>query len=176
MSENQNFRSSFRGFHREDVVHYIEYLNNRYQTELNQLRGENQTLRAELDKRPGDSDRVEELEAALAQARTELEQARKALAQAKTETPADTGPELEAYRRAERTERMARERASLLASQADSALAEAREDLTQAEERLASVTMQTQAQIDRLREAVTAGRQTLARVQETLSDIAQAAK
>ena len=30
MTEIQNFRSSFRGFHREDVVAYIAFLNNRH--------------------------------------------------------------------------------------------------------------------------------------------------
>lgn len=45
----QNFRSAFNGFRREDVVHYIEYMNTKHTTELNQLRSEKQALLDEMD-------------------------------------------------------------------------------------------------------------------------------
>ena len=44
MSEILNFRSAFNGFHREDVVHYIEYLNAKHTTEVNQLNAELEQL------------------------------------------------------------------------------------------------------------------------------------
>ncbi len=175
MAENQSFRTAFRGFNREDVVNYIEYINNRYQAELSRLRTENQTLRESPRQSPPDADRIQALEEELSQTKQELEQAKQELAKAKQADTASTEAELAIYRRAERTERLARERAVQLCGQAGNALAAARESLTQAEEQLAAVTMQTQAQVDRLREAVTASRQTLARTQEALSDIAQSA-
>ena len=40
MAEFQKFRSSLGGFNREDVVHYIEYINNKHAAQLNQLKNE----------------------------------------------------------------------------------------------------------------------------------------
>ena len=40
MSNNYNFRSAFKGFNREDVVHYIEYMNSNHYNQINQLRAE----------------------------------------------------------------------------------------------------------------------------------------
>ena len=37
MSAPQNFRTSFNGFNREDVVHYLEYLNSRHQAQVDML-------------------------------------------------------------------------------------------------------------------------------------------
>ena len=47
MAEILNFRSAFNGFHREDVVHYIEYLNAKHTTEANQLNAELEQLRTQ---------------------------------------------------------------------------------------------------------------------------------
>ena len=46
MSSIQNFRSAFNGFNREDVVHYIEFLNSKHAAELNQLNSELDYLRS----------------------------------------------------------------------------------------------------------------------------------
>ena len=48
MSVPQNFRSAFNGFNREDVVHYLEYINNKHTAQVNQLEEENAALRARL--------------------------------------------------------------------------------------------------------------------------------
>ena len=48
MAATQNFRSAFNGFNREDVVHYLEYLNTKHTNQVNQLTAENETLRAKL--------------------------------------------------------------------------------------------------------------------------------
>ena len=40
MPINQPFRTAFRGFDREDVVRYIEYLNNHYTKQLEDLTGQ----------------------------------------------------------------------------------------------------------------------------------------
>ena len=37
MSAPQNFRSAFNGFNREDVVRYLEYINTKHTTQVNQL-------------------------------------------------------------------------------------------------------------------------------------------
>lgn len=47
MADTPNFRSAFNGFHREDVVRYIEYLNAKHTTEVNQLKAELEQLRAQ---------------------------------------------------------------------------------------------------------------------------------
>ena len=36
MAASQNFRSAFNGFNREDVVHYLEYLNTKHTNQVNQ--------------------------------------------------------------------------------------------------------------------------------------------
>ncbi len=45
MSLVKNFRSALNGFNREDVVHYIEYLNAKHNSELQQLSAEMDLLR-----------------------------------------------------------------------------------------------------------------------------------
>ena len=52
MAAAQNFRSAFNGFNREDVVHYLEYLNAKHTNQINQLTAENEALRAQVDSLP----------------------------------------------------------------------------------------------------------------------------
>ena len=42
----QNFRSAFYGFNREDVVRYIEFLNNQHKNQLDQLHNQLQAAKA----------------------------------------------------------------------------------------------------------------------------------
>ena len=49
MTAPQNFRSAFNGFNREDVVKYLEYINSRHHAQVNQLTGENDYLRQQLE-------------------------------------------------------------------------------------------------------------------------------
>ena len=49
MNEPQTFRSAFNGFHREDVVNHIAYMNTKHETQVKELRSENDALRTELD-------------------------------------------------------------------------------------------------------------------------------
>lgn len=113
MANNKNFRSAFHGFNREDVVNYIEYLNNKHNAQVEQLNNQLQNALSQ----PKNSDLQAQLDAALAKC-AELE----------TQLAAQGAPsdlELETYRRAERTERMARERASQVYQQATAVLADA---------------------------------------------------
>ena len=49
MSAPQNFRSAFNGFNREDVVRYLEYINTKHTTQVNQLNSEIDYLRARVE-------------------------------------------------------------------------------------------------------------------------------
>lgn len=126
MAAFQNFRGAVGGFNREDVVRYIEYINNKHSSQINQLNTEMQALQEELAQLRGKADLSAQLEEANARI-TQLEQERDALA-AQVEQMADrpqTENELEAYRRAERTERIAADRVAQLYNQANGALADA---------------------------------------------------
>lgn len=117
MSGIQNFRSALNGFNRQDVVNYIEYMNHKHNLQVEQL---NTQLQAALAK-SGDGELQAQLEAAQACIR-ELE----AKQSGETAEPVScTEQELEAYRRAERTERQAKERAQQIYAQANAVLAEA---------------------------------------------------
>lgn len=113
----QHFRSAFRGFNREDVVHYIEYLNNQHNAQIEQL---NNQLQIASKATTADDSLQAQLDAALercAQLETQL---------AAAPTPPSTAEqELEAYRRAERAERLAQERAQQICVQANAILADA---------------------------------------------------
>ena len=52
MASSQNFRTAFNGFNREDVVHYLEYINTKHTNQLNQLTAENESLRERLERLP----------------------------------------------------------------------------------------------------------------------------
>ena len=52
MSTPQSFRSAFNGFNREDVVHYLEYLNTKHNNQINQLTADNESLRQQVDALP----------------------------------------------------------------------------------------------------------------------------
>lgn len=125
MAAFQNFRSALNGFNREDVVHYIEYTNNKHASQINQLQTEISALREELAAYTGqpvpDPEQITLLEQERDAALTELETVKAQLADAQRQSD----DELEAYRRAERAERIAKERVTQLYDQANGALAEA---------------------------------------------------
>lgn len=140
MAAPQNFRSAFNGFNREDVVQYLEYINTKHNNLVNQLNAEIDELRARLSQLP-DEDQTAQLHslqeecAALTEKLAESEAARAGLEEKLAQqpeavpVPVEAVPdmaseELEAYRRAERTEREARERAELVYYQANGVLTE----------------------------------------------------
>lgn len=121
MAGIQNFRGALGGFNRSDVVNYIEYINNQHNAQIAQLNTQLQNAQEALARAQGSNggDLQTQLDAALARC-AELE------AQlAQQGTPVLSGDELEAYRRAERAERMAQGRASQIYAQANAALADA---------------------------------------------------
>ena len=159
MAAFQNFRGAVGGFNREDVVRYIEYINNKHSSQINQLNTEMQALQEELAQLRGQTDLSAQLEEANARI-AQLEQERDALA-VQVEQMADrpqTDSELEAYRRAERAERMARDRAAQIYAQANAALADATVKVEAASEAMTAMadqlSFQAQDAKNRLRDAV----------------------
>lgn len=145
MAASQNFRTAFNGFHKEDVVHYLEYLNSKHTNQVNQLSAQVEELREQLEKsREPDAEQValmdalqqerdefaaklqtaEEEKAVLEQEIARLRE-EAASAEASRNPAGNASDELEAYRRAERAEREAKERAELVYYQANGVLSEA---------------------------------------------------
>ena len=122
MTGIHNFRAALNGFNRQDVVQYIEYINNTHNAQVNQLNSQIQSLTDELARSkaaPVSNELQLQLDTALAR----IQELEAQLAAASTQAPQNT--ELEAYRRAERAERRAQERAAQIYAQANAALAEA---------------------------------------------------
>lgn len=175
MAVPQNFRSAFNGFNREDVVHYLEYINSRHTAQVNQLTAENEELRGKLDARSEDT-QAEILQEECDQLRQQLEEAlarcaelEQQLAQ-KPETVPEEKPqtvvssmyeELETYRRAERIEREARERAELVYFQANGVLTEATAKVDGISAEITDLADNVMTQLTQLQMAVSSSKQAL---------------
>jgi len=168
MTMPQNFRSAFNGFNREDVVHYIEYINARHTTELNQLKSELDLLQNQAQEMPDVSALEEELTAlraerdALLARVAELEE--QATAPVPVAAPVPTfsaEQELETYRRAERMERLARERAEQVYHQANAALADATVKVDAAALQISQMSDAVLTQLNGLQAAVNNSKQAL---------------
>ena len=164
MADMHNFRTSFRGFHRKDVVDYIEYLNNTHKSQLEQL---NNQLTAALS-RPTDDELLSQLEQAQARIQ-ELE----AIV---SENPIPEGDnftqqELEAYRRAEKVERQANERAKLIYQKANAVLADATAQAENASAHIGAVADQVTQQLKEYQQSVQDTKQTFQDAVATLHDL-----
>ena len=183
MASTQNFRSAFNGFNREDVVHYIEYLNSKHTGALNQLKSENQTLTDELEalrEKPDFTeecaqlrDKNRELHTQVAELTAQIEALTKQLEEAQQFTPL-ADEELEAYRRAEKAERTARERARQIYCQATGALADATTQVDDAAEhfkilsqRISEQLSELQATVDRSKNALQGAAATMYTIRPT---------
>ena len=179
MAASQNFRSAFNGFNREDVVHYLEYLNAKHTNQINQLTAENEALRAQVDTLPELESQqllVASLEEKCAELTRLLEAAQarcEELEQAAARAPAEAAPtqeptlspiasdELEAYRRAERIEREAKERAELVYFQANSVLTEATAKVDGISADITEMADQVMTQLTQLQVAISSSKQAL---------------
>ena len=158
MAAFQNFRSAVGGFNREDVVRYIEYINNKHSSQVNQLNTEIQALQEELAQLRSQADLTAQLEEANARIAA-LEQERDDLA-AQVEQLADrpqTDSELEAYRRAERAERIASDRVAALYQQANGALADATAKADTTATQVGDLTDGLMVQLQQLQTALSSG-------------------
>ena len=154
MSDIQKFRKSINGFNCNDVVTYIEYLNNKHRAQVNQLNNQLQVAMAQpkvdvtayeaqianlqnqcaaceariaelTGQNAACQGQLQELTAKCAAYEAQLSAAPTAPAAPNEAAPSCTEQELEAYRRAERAERLALERARQTKAQATGVLADA---------------------------------------------------
>lgn len=183
MSVPQKFRSAFNGFNREDVASYLEYLNSKHTAQVNQLTSEADFLRSKLEEAQPGCDQSETISAleqerdalrsqlAALQEQYALLQERCAELEEANNTPAVCAPapaascsaaeELEIYRRAERTERLARERADLIYRQTNGVLNQASVRVSEMAEQVIPIADQILMQINQLQNTVTTTRQSL---------------
>ena len=140
MSETKKFRSALNGFNRQDVVQYIEYMNNRHNAKVQQLTTQLQTAQEKPEKELAECrEQIQQLtqslsaqEEALAALTEQLAARESELRElsARLEAQQEAAPmmtpeqELEAYRRAERAERVANERATYICDRANAVLSE----------------------------------------------------
>lgn len=241
MAEPLNFRSAFNGFNREDVVHYIDYLNSNHENQIKQLQADLAALQKEsflpgvadaeqndivagfheqfaqqeailtalnaekdeliekcsqqsaiLSTLSAQNDELREkctqLEAFLSVSRTEnialTEKATQleeqlATVSAQKEAAVNAPPqvntymeeELAAYRRAERVERLANERASAIYRKLRVALQDTATQTDQAVSNLDSITDQFNAQISALRDSLADSKTSLGQSICSLDDI-----
>ena len=196
MSTPQNFRSAFNGFNREDVVHYLEYINTKHNNQISQLSAENQELRTALEQRPEEdhTELVESLQNQCTDLTRQLEAERNRCAELTTRLEAlqaqydalsqQTPPaepaeamsalateELEAYRRAERIEREARERAELVYFQANGVLKEASAKVDGISADITDMADQVMLQLTQLQIAVSSSKQALQDASSIMSSI-----
>ena len=136
------FRSALNGFNREDVVRYIEYLNNQHKSQIEQL---NNQLQNAVKAPSADSELQAKLDAALE---------RCAQLEAQLAAAPSAEQELEAYRRAERAERIAQERAQQICTKANAILADATVKAESSAAHIAELAEQANAQLDAYRTAI----------------------
>ncbi len=182
---NLNFRSSLHGFNRQDVARYLEYLNTQHTAQLNQLNTDLENLRqkAEEQDASGQSaciqeleERNKELEAQIAELTAQRDEAlrqrdeEQRMAQVQLSgARLDSNQELEAYRRAERTERIARERANLVYAQTGAVLTQASNRVEGAIRQVTGISQQVSSQLDTLQAAISASRLALQDAADTIN-------
>jgi len=146
MAATQPFRTALNGFNREDVVNYIEYLNNRHNVQMEQLHTQLQTAQEALAaaKETAKPAVDETLATQLEEANARIAALEAQLAERPVQASVPVESELEAYRRAERAERLAQERAAQIYAQANAVLAEATLKVDTAVEQITAQLQQVQ--------------------------------
>ncbi len=183
----QTFRSALSGFNREDVVRYIEFLNAQHAAEINQLNSELAFLRGKADQEtpaetasPETGDLIEQQAARIRELfdlckeqEQQIEKLSAELAQAQQQTAPKScvEDELEAYRRAERIERLARERAEQMSTRANAVLADATVKIDEAAALIAQMSDKVMGQLTELQTAVAGCNQSLRDAAATLYSI-----
>ena len=169
----QTFRSAFNGFNREDVVHYLEYLNQQHTAEINRLRSELEFMRSskpqEAPDKEGCSELIEQQAARIRELFDQCKAQEETIAQLNARmdelsavtTAPGAGEELEAYRRAERAERVAKERAEEIYRQTNAVLSEASVRVDEAVALISSMAGQLSGQLTQFQCAITGSKQAL---------------
>lgn len=182
MEQPTQFRSAFNGFNREDVVRYLEFINNKHSAQVAQLNNELEFLRGKQDdsrvseleqeaealRAENDElkNRIEELEAALQQENAPAEEpAEKSAEQPKNDQ------ELETYRRAERVERIAKERARQISAQTNAALSDAFDKVNAVSGQFSEVVNQIVEQLNQLEAAMDGSNQAFREASEIMEKL-----
>lgn len=204
MSEQQNFRTAFGGFNREDVVRYLEYLNSKHASEISQLTAEIEYLRSQSGSEPVSepvlpanpifehqvaqiqelTDLCVEKDASIAQLTSENEALKAEISRKDAELKAlkaeneqlrQSKPaasrmeeELEVYRRAERVERRAKERAELVYHRVNGTLADATCKVEDAAVLIGEMSEKVLSQLSQLQAAVTDSKAALKDAADTM--------
>lgn len=187
MAAPQNFRSALGGFKREDVVQYLEYLNNKHQSQVAQLSGRIEELNGKLREQEAQEALVASLQAESAALREEcaalraqLKEAEEKLAsqpepqpepQQLPEAPTPQAKELETYRRAQRVEKDARQQAQLLYYQVNGVLTEATAKVNSAADHITEMADQVMGQLTQLQMAVSGSKQAIQEAADLMSAI-----
>lgn len=218
MSEPLNFRSAFNGFNREDVVHYIEYLNSKHENKVRQLQADLATMQREsfLSNDEEDQSEIveqmkeqfEQQEALLTALNTEKDEllskcaqleadlaaltaenqslaskakqleaqlatvtAERDAAAAKPRMSAYVEDELAAYRRAERVERLATERAHMIYRNLRTALQDTADKTDHAVTNLDNISGQFSTQLNALRSSLSDSKSYLDQTLFSLNDL-----
>ena len=165
MSNIQNFRTAFHGFNRQDVVSYIEYMNNRHNSEIQQLKNQLQNVQSQV----AQNDLKDKLEAAEAR----IQELEAALAQEGKQAVSCSEEELEAYRRAERAERIAQERSNAICNKANAVLADTGLQVENAAAAIDEAAAKLDAQLEVYKAAVADAKATLHQAADNLQSIAE---
>ena len=176
MSDFSKFRGSLGGFNRTDVADYIEKLCLTHAAELKErsrraeeLQTQLEETRAKLRETEADRDRLQDQ---LQEARDQLQEAQDALeaatapepepeepeepeeAEAPEEAPDYPSLELEAYRRAEATERLAARRAEQLSRQMQEFVAHISQRYAETGEEIAALSEDMRSDLQRLQDSL----------------------
>lgn len=191
---NLNFRSSLHGFNRQDVANYLEYLNNRHAAQVNQLNtdleacgGRRKPLQKTPSARPWRPGAGSWSSSWKPPGRNGTRPWRKGKRRSKSWPPPgqdreeallrscgeklEANRELEAYRRAERTERMARERAEQVYSETGTVLTQASNRIEAALRQMTGISQQVTGQLDTLQTAIASSRLALQDAAQTIDKL-----
>lgn len=170
----QNFRTAFNGFHREDVVQYIEALNGQHKREVNGLREEiialreelqvchgKETLQQELDDSREESEHlrgeIQELTSSYESMIAQLEE--KLKNQDEELHRQNRSEELEMYRRAEAAERQAKERSERMLQNAASEITKLQDQFLVRSNKLTEASAAADDALETLKALLEAGKQ-----------------
>lgn len=173
MAVSLNFRTAIGGFHKEDVVHYIEYVNSKHTAQVSQLSSELKELQDRLADTEAKLAQTEQEREALSAAVSALHECQQQLAdmtvqrdqalaqveeiqvhQAQTAAKELAALELEAYRRAEQAERSAKLRAQQIHQQATGTLAQATVQIEEAAGQFRGIAETVSQQLTQLQQVV----------------------
>lgn len=161
MAAIQHFRGALGGFNRQDVVNYIEYMNNQHNAQIQQLNTQLQTALSQSS--PA---QVAALEEQLAAANARIAELEEQLETAQAAIGHEA--ELETYRRAERAERAAQERSRQIYEQANAVLADSTAQAQETADKIGAIADQVVEQLRQYQSAVTESKEGLHQAVATL--------